>query len=221
MRLREQNFKSPSNWFCIPFSESESNTKSSAHSMWAMIFSSIHIPYSGARNDPKSAIYLRNSKPLATPPWLTPNALLTRWLNQPWCLTRSFVLVYKLRRVSMTFPCQPHLIWRHQAITWTNVYSSSVRSSDINQRASPQEIPQPSITEIICRIKYLKFHSNFPGANELILTGSQWVTTKRRFISGAPFQTNHAQGSNDCPHCLSSNIVYAFIPLNIFSPIRC
>ena len=34
-------------------------------------------------------------------------------------------------------------------------------------RASSQEIPQPSITEIICKVKYLKFHSNFPGANEL------------------------------------------------------
>ena len=108
MRLREQNFRSPSNWLCIPFSESESNTKSSAHSMWAIIFSSIHMPYSGARNDPKSAIYLRNSKPPATPPWLTPTILLIRWLNQPWCLTRNLVLVYKLRRVSMAFPCRPH-----------------------------------------------------------------------------------------------------------------
>ena len=34
-------------------------------------------------------------------------------------------------------------------------------------RASSQEIRQPSITEIICKIKYLKFNSNFPGANEL------------------------------------------------------
>ena len=62
----------------------------------------------------------------------------------------------------------PNGIWRHQAITWTNVDLSSVRSSDIHLRASSQEIPQPSITEIIRKIKYLKFHSNFPGANELI-----------------------------------------------------
>ena len=48
-----------------------------------------------------------------------------------------------------------------------NVDLSSVRSSDIHLRAGSQEIPQPSITEIICKIKYLKFHSNFPGANEL------------------------------------------------------
>ena len=35
--------------------------------------------------------------------------------------------------------------------------------------ASSQEMPQPSITEIICKIKYLNFHSNFPGTNELRL----------------------------------------------------
>ena len=39
--------------------------------------------------------------------------------------------------------------------------------SDIRLRASSEEITQPSITEIIKKIKYLKFHSNFPGANEL------------------------------------------------------
>ena len=58
-------------------------------------------------------------------------------------------------------------VWRHQAIIWTNVEFSSARPSDIHLRASSQEIPQPSIIEIICNIKYLKFHSNFPGANEL------------------------------------------------------
>ena len=57
--------------------------------------------------------------------------------------------------------------WRHQVITWTNVDLSLVRSSDIHIRASSQEVPEPSITEIIWKIKYLKFHSNFPGANEL------------------------------------------------------
>ena len=58
--------------------------------------------------------------------------------------------------------------WRHQAITWTNVDLSTVRPSDIHLRASSQEIPRPSITDIIRKIKYLKFHSNFPGVNELI-----------------------------------------------------
>ena len=60
---------------------------------------------------------------------------------------------------------------------WVNIGSgngllpvdlSSVRSSDIHLRASSQGIPQSSITEIICKIKYLKCHSNFPGANELM-----------------------------------------------------
>ena len=31
-----------------------------------------------------------------------------------------------------------------------------------------QEIPQPSITKISLKSTYLKFHSNFPGANELM-----------------------------------------------------
>ena len=43
-----------------------------------------------------------------------------------------------------------------------------MKSSDIHLRASWQEIPQPSITEIICKIKYLEFYSNFSGANGLI-----------------------------------------------------
>ena len=30
-------------------------------------------------------------------------------------------------------------------------------------------MPQPSITEICLKIMYLKFHSNFPGVNELTM----------------------------------------------------
>ena len=52
-------------------------------------------------------------------------------------------------------------------ITWTNVDLSSVRSNDIHLSTSSQKIPQPSITEIIWEVKYLKYHSNFSGANEL------------------------------------------------------
>ena len=58
--------------------------------------------------------------------------------------------------------------WWHQATTWTYVDLSSVRSGDINLRAISKEKPQQSITKIILKITYLKFHSNFPGANELI-----------------------------------------------------
>ena len=52
--------------------------------------------------------------------------------------------------------------------TWTNVDWSSVKSSDIHIRAISQEMPQPSITKICMKSMCLKFHSNFPGANELI-----------------------------------------------------
>ena len=55
--------------------------------------------------------------------------------------------------------------WRHQGITWTNVDLSSGRSSNIHRRESSHEIPPPSITEIILKIKYLKYHSNFPWVN--------------------------------------------------------
>ena len=58
--------------------------------------------------------------------------------------------------------------WLHQAITWTNVDWSSVKSSDIHIRAISQEMPQPSITIICLKITCLKFHSDFPGASELI-----------------------------------------------------
>ena len=40
------------------------------------------------------------------------------------------------------------LAWRHQAITWTNVGLSSVRSSYIHLMAISQEMHQPSITTI-------------------------------------------------------------------------
>ena len=38
--------------------------------------------------------------------------------------------------------------WWHQAITWTNVDLSSVRSSDIHFRANSQEIPEASIIKL-------------------------------------------------------------------------
>ena len=60
-----------------------------------------------------------------------------------------------------------NIAWRHQAITWTNVDLSSVRSSRIHQRVISQETPQPLIIKINLKINYLKSHSNLQGANEL------------------------------------------------------
>ena len=44
-----------------------------------------------------------------------------------------------------------------------------------------QEMPQPSVTEIRLKITYLKFHSNLPGANELmwLLIQALLYATKR------------------------------------------
>ena len=43
----------------------------------------------------------------------------------------------------------------------------SMKSIDIHFRAISQEMPHSSITKIYLKVTYLKFHSNFPGANEL------------------------------------------------------
>ena len=72
--------------------------------------------------------------------------------------------------------------WRHQAITWTNVDWSSVKSSDIHIRAISQEMPQSSITKICLKITNLKFHWNFPGANELTHCGPVPLVTRNFYI---------------------------------------
>ena len=48
-----------------------------------------------------------------------------------------------------------------------NVWISQNSAQDWQLFSLALNTAQPSITEIICKIKYLKFHSNFPGANEL------------------------------------------------------
>ena len=69
------------------------------------------------------------------------------------------------------------MAWRHQAITWTNVDLSSVRSCGIHLSAILQEIRQQSVTEISLKIAYLNFCSNPPGVNELMLclSGASWI----------------------------------------------
>ena len=55
-----------------------------------------------------------------------------------------------------------------QAITWTNLDSSSVKSSDIHIRAISQEMSQTPITKIHLKLTFLKRHPNFPAASEVI-----------------------------------------------------
>ena len=71
--------------------------------------------------------------------------------------------------------------WRHQAIIWTNIDLSSVRSNGIHLSAILQEIPQPSLTEISLKITSLNFCSNLPGANEFILSCLQIYPTHLLF----------------------------------------
>ena len=118
--------------------------------------------------------------------------------------------------------------WRHQAITWTNVDWSSVKSSDIHIRAISQEMPQPSITEIFLKITCLKFHSNFLGAKELSIVSFRnyrfnkgqtqpWIVwrVETSFIVGCkdfmtlnslwPSNTiwQHRSGSTQWSHCMN------------------
>ena len=76
-------------------------------------------------------------------------------------------------------------IWRHRSgsilaqvmACWLTAPShylltyqlSSLRSSDIHPTAVSQEMPQPTVTELSLKITYRNFHSNLPGANELVL----------------------------------------------------
>ena len=67
------------------------------------------------------------------------------------------------RNISETTP------WWHQAITWTDIDFSPVRTIDIHLRAVSQEIIINiyNYHEFYLLIIFLKFPSNLPGANEL------------------------------------------------------
>ena len=64
--------------------------------------------------------------------------------------------------------------WWHQAITWTNVDWSSVKSSDSHIRSISQQMPQPSIT----KIRY-KYTFNFPSVQWVNLVGKMgsWASS--------------------------------------------
>ena len=60
----------------------------------------------------------------------------------------GLVTPYGDRDVGQLWLRQWLVAWRHQAITWTNVDWSSVKSSDIHIRTISQEMSQPSIIKI-------------------------------------------------------------------------
>ena len=61
--------------------------------------------------------------------------------------------------------------WWHQAIAWTNVDLSSLRSNDVHLRAISLEISQPSVNKMTLKIVFRLFYWILPGANELMPTG--------------------------------------------------
>ena len=67
----------------------------------------------------------------------------------PQCNSVMVVVAY---RSHMTTEIWVNIAWWHQAITWTNVDLSSVRSSDNHLKAIAPEMPQPSITKIALKI---------------------------------------------------------------------
>ena len=56
---------------------------------------------------------------------------------------------------------------RHQAITWTNVDLSSVRSCSIHRKALSWEDLKIAINKTRLKITFLESYSDLPGANEL------------------------------------------------------
>ena len=90
------------------------------------------------------------------------------WYDGDWII-RSYSTINSLWPSDTILWHRWLVAWWHQAITWTNAYWSSVKSSDIHIMAISQEMPQPSITKIHLKITYLKFHSYFPEANELMV----------------------------------------------------
>ena len=110
------------------------------------------------------------------------------WYNEIWSKTKKKIIqenalehvVCKMATILSQPECVNSLgpsdtIWRErsgsplaQVMAWCRVDLSSVRLSIIHLRASSQEIPQPSVNEIIWKNRQLKCNSNFPGTNELI-----------------------------------------------------
>ena len=103
--------------------------------------------------------------------------------------------------------------------SWTNVHWSSVKSNYIHISAISQKIPQPAITKICWKITYLKFHSNFPRANELIWCDLMWCnlmwfyTTVFFYFRAVQAQFRCFNGCNPKESVLSSQVYKRLVKL--------
>ena len=82
---------------------------------------------------------------------------------------RFFGGIYTRQRTRSWLVQVKRIAWRYQAITWTSVDLSLVRSSNIHLRATSQELPQPSINKISFKFAYIKLCWNLLGANGLTM----------------------------------------------------
>ena len=85
-----------------------------------------------------------------------------------WCLTHwGLVTPYGVEDLDQHWFRQWLVAWRHQAITWTNVDLSPVRSCGIHLRTLSWEDLQIPISKARLKSTFLKSDYNLPGANEL------------------------------------------------------
>ena len=103
IKFLAQNVARPSSCSCMPSIVSDISNKSSAHSRLRIIFLSRHIPTEHDRYSLRSAKCRLNKPELALPPWFNPDTSKKGWLIFLLHFTRKWVLLYKLRMVSVIF----------------------------------------------------------------------------------------------------------------------
>ena len=135
IKFLEQNVARPSSCFCMPSIVSDISNKSSAHSRWRTISSPRHTPTEHDRYSLRSAKYRLNKPELALPPWFTPDTSKTGWLIFPLHFTRKWVLLYKLRMVSIILPCIPYFI-----NLWNNILR--LITSKVLEKSTKQTIKE-------------------------------------------------------------------------------
>ena len=91
--------------------------------------------------------------------WMTVTLFNSLWPND----------AIQRHRSGSTLPQVMANAWQHQAITWTNVDLSSVRSCIIHLRTLSKEALKVPISKASLKIEFSKLHPNPPGANELIV----------------------------------------------------
>ena len=91
---------------------------------------------------------------------------------------RPLVTPYGDRDLGQLWPRYWLVAWRHQAITWTNVDSSTLKSyNGIHPRALSWEDLKINTNKGRMKFEFSKSHPDLPGTNELtLLHFEEWIT---------------------------------------------